>query len=162
MKLIRKNLQRNPKGLRGMRLIYLVDTGGQPQFQEVMPMFVCSSSVHFLVHKLNESLNDCPRFNYEINGIKYTVPEKMLVSNKAYLEQSLRTISSCIFSRSIGRRVSTQVLQPHFAVIGMFKDQCACIDENHKAINECIKPFVESKKCVAFTPSHHADKPVLP
>ena len=161
MKLIRKNLQRNPKGLRGMRLIYLVDTGGQPQFQEVMPMFVRSSSVHFLVHKLNESLNDCPRFNYEINGIKYTVPEKMLVSNKAYLEQSLRTISSCIFSRNIGRRVSTRVPQPHFAVIGMFKDQCAHIDESHKAVYECIKPFVESKKCVAFTPSRHADKPVF-
>ena len=159
--LICRKLQRNPKGLKGMRLIYLVDTGGQPQFQEVMPMFVRSSSVHFLVHKLNESLNDCPRFNYEINGIKYTVPEKLLVSNKAYLEQSLRTISSCIFSHRIRRRVSTRVPRPHFAVIGMFKDLCVHIDENHKEVYECIKPFVESKKCVPFTPSRRIDKPVF-
>ena len=86
MKLLKRNLKRKPKCLKKMRLIYLVDTGGQPQFQEIMPIFIRGSSVHFLVHKLNEGLRDRPKFDYEINGVKYAVPESMMITNKVYLE----------------------------------------------------------------------------
>ena len=174
-KLVKRNLTRNPKGLKGMRLIYLVDTGGQPQFQEILPMFVRSSSVHFLVHRLNESLDDCPQFDYQVDGVKYSVPEENLVSNKVYLQQSLRTISSCNFSSSVG---STP--KPHVAVIGMFKDKCDdhLIDAKQKAVTECIAPFTELKtneekksfkknetnkknKCVVITPTRHTEKPIF-
>lgn len=163
IKLLERNLKRKPKCLKKMRLIYLVDTGGQPQFQEIMPIFIRGSSVHFLVHKLNESLNECPGFDYEINGIKYAVPDSMMVSNRVYLEQSLRTISSCMFARSIEYRTKGGIPRPHFAVIGMFKDKCldTHIDSEQIAVNNCIKPFTESGKCIAFTPSRRTDKPVF-
>ena len=116
-----------------------------------------------LVHKLNESLDDRPRFDYEINGVRYSVPDEMLVTNREYLEQSLRTICSCAFSRNISGRASGRNPKPHFAVIGMFKDQCSdeMLREKHKAVNECIKPFIQSKKCIALTPSRHVDNPVF-
>ena len=91
-------LKEKPKCLHKMKLLYIIDTGGQPQFQEIMPIFVKNSSMTLLVHKLNESLDDYPRFDYEINGVRYSVPDEMLVTNREYLEQSLRTICSCIFS----------------------------------------------------------------
>ena len=165
---LRKLIQKNPKKsklkcLKGMRLIYLVDTGGQPQFQEIMPMFVRSSSIHFLVHKLNEPLDECPQFDYEISGVKYTVPEEMLVSNRTYIEQSLRTISSCVFSDS---STHGSIPKPHFAIIGMFKDKCsdnAELDDKRREVNNCIQPYIdhESKKCEAITPSRHNEKPVF-
>lgn len=163
VKLLERNLKRKPKCLKKMRLIYLVDTGGQPQFQEIMPIFIRGSSVHFLVHKLNESLDECPQFDYEINDIKYAVPESMMVSNKVYLEQSLRTISSCTFARSIECRTNSRIPKPHFAVIGMFKDKCdsSLIDSKQTAVHKCIQPFTKSDKCKAFTPSRHTDKPVF-
>ncbi|MCG8621952.1 MAG: hypothetical protein MJE68_08170 [Proteobacteria bacterium] len=162
MKLLERNLKRKPKCLKKMRLIYLVDTGGQPQFQEIMPIFIRGSSVHFLVHKLNEGLGDRPKFDYEINGVKYAVPESMMITNKVYLEQSLRTISSCTFSRTIECRTSSRIPKPHFAVIGMFKDKCesSLIDSKQEAVHKCIQPFTESGNCVAFTPSRHTDKPI--
>ena len=151
------------KCLHKMKLLYIVDTGGQPQFQEIMPIFVRNSSMTLLVHKLNESLEDCPRFDYEINGVRYSVPEEMLVTNREYLEQSLRTICSCIFSRNISNWASSRIPKPHFAIIGMFRDQCTVemLDEKHRAVNECIKPFTQSKKCVALTPSRRVDHPVF-
>jgi hypothetical protein len=162
MKLLERKLKRKPKCLKKMRLIYLVDTGGQPQFQEIMPIFIRGSSVHFLVHKLDESLKDRPKFDYEINNVKYEVPKNMMVSNKVYLEQSLRTISSCTFSRSIECRTSSRIPKPHFAVIGMFKDKCesSLIDSKQEAVHKCIQPFTDSGKCIAFTPSRHTDKPI--
>ena len=166
---LRKLIQKNPKVsrlkcLKGIRLIYIVDTGGQPQFQEIMPMFVRSSSIHFLVHKLNEPLDECPLFDYEIDGKKYTIPEKMLVSNKTYIEQSLRTISSCVFVRNSERYTCGSIPKPQFAVIGMFKDKCsdtAALDKKLREVNDCIQPYIESKKCEVFTPSRHNEKPVF-
>ena len=152
-----------PKCLHKMKLLYIVDTGGQSQFQEIMPIFVRNSSMTLLVHKLNESLDDCPRFDYEISGVRYSVPDEMLVTNREYLEQSLRTICSCVFSRNISRRASRAIPKPHFAIVGMFKDQCSdvMLQEKHKAVNECIKPFTQSKKCTALTPSRHINNPVF-
>ena len=156
--LLRRKLSRNPKSLKGMKLIYLVDTGGPPQIQEIMPIFVRSSSdsVHFLVHKLNETLDGCPKFDYEIDGIKYKVPGELLVSNKVYLEQSLSTISSCKFAHSTQSK-------PHFAVVGMFKDKCneSDLDGKQKAVDACIRPYTESNRCEALTQSRHTDKPVF-
>ena len=168
-KVIKKHLKMlstckgKPKCLNKMKLLYIVDTGGLPQFQEIMPIFVRNSSVTLLVHKLNESLDQCPQFDYEINGVRYSVPDEMLVTNREYLEQSLRTICSCIFSRNITKRATRTIPKPHFAVIGMFKDQCSdeMLQEKHRAVNECIKPFTQSKKCVALTPSRHIHKPVF-
>ena len=151
------------KCLHKMKILYIVDTGGQPQFQEIMPIFVRNSSMTLLVHKLSESLDDCPRFDYEINGVRYSVPEEMLVTNREYLEQSLRTICSCIFSRNISSLASGRIPKPHFAIIGMFRDQCTdqMLEAKHKAVNECIKPFTKSKKCVPLTPSRFVDRPVF-
>ena len=174
MSAIRKEIKKNLKALskskgklkclHKMKLLFLVDTGGQPQFQEIMPIFVRNSSMTFLVHKLNESLDDCPRFDYEINGVRYTVPEEMLVTNREYLEQSLRTICSCTFSRNISSHAtSREIPKPHFAVVGMFKDQCSdrMLAEKNKGVSECIKPFTQSKKCVPLTPSRNVDCPVF-
>ena len=169
LKQLRQLIQKNPKlsklkCLKGMRLIYIVDTGGQPQFQEIMPMFVRSSSIHFLVHKLNEPLKKCPQFDYEIGGIKYTVPDDMQVSNKTYIEQSLRTISSCVFDRNSERCTRGRTPKPQFAIIGMFKDKCndaAALDEKRSEVYKCIQPYIESRKCEAFTPSRHSEKPIF-
>ena len=146
-----------------MKLLYIIDTGGQPQFQEIMPIFVRNSSITLLVHKLNESLDDRPKFDYEINGVRYSVPEEMLVTNREYLEQSLRTMCSCVFSRNITRRASKSIPKPHFAIIGTFKDQCTeqMLQEKQEAVDECIKPFTQSKKCAALTPSRHVNNPVF-
>ena len=166
---LKKLIQKNPKVsklkcLKGMRLIYIVDTGGQPQFQEIMPMFVRSSSIHFLVHKLDEPLKECPQFDYVISGIKYTVPEEMLVSNGTYIEQSLHTISSCVFAHNSERYTCGSIPKPQFAVIGMFKDKCgdtAALDIKRREVDNCIQPYIESKKCEAFTPSRHNEKPIF-
>ena len=166
---IKKNLKaltkckRKPKCLHKMKLLLIVDTGGQPQFQEIMPIFVRNSSMTLLVHKLNETLKDRPRFDYEINGVRYSVPDELLVTNQEYLEQSLRTICSCSFSRNISQLSQNRIPKPHFAIIGMFKDKCdeQMLEEKNKAVNECIKPFTQSRKCVALMPSRRVDNPVF-
>ena len=99
-----------------IHLIYFVDTGGQPQFQEILPNFV-RSSVNFLVHKLSEKLDDCPGFEYWLNGNKYTIPEALRVSNMSIITQSVRSVCSSIRSEQCDQR------SPTVAILGTFKDE---------------------------------------
>ena len=99
-----------------IHLIYFVDTGGQPQFQEILPNFV-RSSINFLVHKLSEKLDDCPGFEYWLNGNKYTIPEALRVSNMSIITQSVRSVCSSIRSEQCDQR------SPTVAILGTFKDE---------------------------------------
>ena len=49
--------------------ITLIDTGGQPQFHEVLPMFMRDTSASMFTIKLDDSLNDHPLIEfYDYNG----------------------------------------------------------------------------------------------
>ena len=57
--LCRSALQRNPRYASQERgwMVYLTDTGGQIEFQEVLPLLVSGPSVFFLVFRLDRDLN---------------------------------------------------------------------------------------------------------
>ena len=50
--------------------LYIIDTGGQPQFHELLPTFVHHVSAAVFFVKLNEKLDDCPIINYYSEGGK--------------------------------------------------------------------------------------------
>ena len=67
-----------------------MDTGGQPAFHDLLPMFVKNTSVVLLVFKLTESLHDKPMVEvYGANG-PIGKPYPSYLTNKEILEQSLR------------------------------------------------------------------------
>ena len=111
-----KKSKRKTKTINNIHLIYFVDTGGQPQFQEILPNFV-RSSINFLVHKLSQKLDDCPQFEYCINKQYYTMPEVLQVSNISIIEQSVRSVCSSIRSEKCDRQA------PRIAILGTFKDE---------------------------------------
>jgi len=102
--------------MNNIHLIYFVDTGGQPQFQEILPNFV-QSSINFLTYKLSQNLDDCPEFEYWLNGNRYTIPEALRVSNMSIITQSVRSVCSSIRSERYDRQ------RPAVAVLGTFKDE---------------------------------------
>ena len=123
-----------------IHLIYFVDTGGQPQFQEILPNFV-RSSINFLVHKLSEKLDDCPGFEYCLNGSKYTIPEALRVSNMYIITQSVRSVCSSI-------RSEDNQQSPEVAILGTFKDElrAQCEVNNEKYIKD-RGIFIEKELC---------------
>lgn len=108
--------KRNRKGLKGVRLVYFVDVGGQPQFQEILPNFI-RCDINLLVHNLSQELDFCPPFNYVSNGNEFRAPEHLKASNIEIMEQSVRSICSNMSYETKSK--------PHVAIIGMFKDKCS-------------------------------------
>ena len=144
--------KRKRKGLNTIRIVFFVDTGGQPQFQEILPNFI-RCDINLLVHNLSQTLNHCPEFNYVIDGRKFTVPERMRLSNSDIIEQSVRSITS---------NISTSESKPSVAIVGTFKDKCnpdsdqykPMLKEKSKEINKRLNPYVGSgiDKCGIFSP----------
>ena len=50
---------------RKQKWIYFIDSGGQPQFQEMLQAFIPDTSVILQVFKLTEKLSDHPFMDYE-------------------------------------------------------------------------------------------------
>ena len=71
--------------------IYFIDSGGQPQFQEVLQAFIPNTSILLLAIKLTEKLSNCPLMEYEKNGVTYSLGHHAL-SNKEILIRLAKTI----------------------------------------------------------------------
>jgi len=54
--------------------LYLTDTGGQPEFQELLPVLVCGPSLFFLVFRLDLELNSMYQVEYVHSSGRSIVP----------------------------------------------------------------------------------------
>ena len=154
--------KRKRKTMNNVHLICLVDTGGQPQFQEILPNFV-QCSVNFLVHNLSQDLNDYPKFEYVVDGKSYMAPECLKASNLSIIEQSVRSISSSVKSERYDH------ISPTVAILGTFQDkffeencgrdsirQREILRKRSELIEEKVRNYVGSsiKKCTVLKYSH--------
>ncbi len=149
-KMILNQLKRIPaiagkrRTMEKIHLIYLVDTGGQPQFQEILPNFI-RSSVNILVHKLSEHLSECPEFSY--NGVRYGITDSMKVTNLQIIEQSVRSVCSTVRT--------TNNTTPRIAIVGTFADKEDCpinrtadkLKERSKQILSHLDNYSKTKTC---------------
>lgn len=167
LKKLKGKPKRKRKGLNGMCFVFFVDTGGQPQFQEILPNFI-KCDINILVHNLSQSLEHCPHFDYVVNGKRFTVPEKMKLSNLTIIEQSVRSITSSLVTADVDRK-------PHVVVLGTHKDKCIpdpssdpvefdrVLREKSKTINERIKPYVgySAGKCSVYSGQRGKDQVIV-
>ena len=131
-------MQRLPK-VRGStrlfrtRLLLMSDSGGQPNYLDVFPLFVHNKCLALFTLKLNEPLHAIPQFSYCIQGHSISMADTMLQYSYWQLLESLaKSMSSFLppLSQSSGCHGNA-----HFAVIGTFADR----------INECGDESLEDK-----------------
>jgi hypothetical protein len=75
--------------------LYVIDSGGQPQFHELLPTFVHHVSAAAFFVKLNEEFNDYPTIEYYgEGGILYGEPYKSSYSHLQTLQNCLQAVQS--------------------------------------------------------------------
>lgn len=167
LKTLKGKQKRKRNGLNGMRFVFFVDTGGQPQFQEILPNFI-KCDINILVHNLSQRLEHCPHFDYVVDGKRFSVPEKMKLSNLTIIEQSVRSITSSLVTADVDRK-------PHVVILGTFKDECIpnpdrqpvefdkMLREKSKTINDTIKHYVgySAGKCSLYSGQRGKDQVIV-
>ena len=75
-------------------MIYLIDSGGQIEFLEVLPSFLHHTSVCLFVMKLSERLNEYPKIEYFECGTSVGKPRMCAFTNEELLMRCVQTIQS--------------------------------------------------------------------
>ena len=89
---VKKNKASQRQELLKAKMIHLLDSGGQPQFTDLLPMFVRDNSLYIIVMKATESLHDKPKFFYSINDEPVRALNDLTMTNLEIIEYSVRSI----------------------------------------------------------------------
>ena len=98
--------------------VYIVDSGGQPQFHEMLPAFIRYASACVFVTRLDESLTDYPTIEYYgQGGQRHGTPYPSSLTHEQILQHCFQALQS--------RRCTSSTPQsgPMVFVAGTHKDQ---------------------------------------
>ena len=98
--------------------IYVLDSGGQPQFADVSRAFVRGNTINIIVHKLTDRLSSRPVFQYSVNGKPLTQPKELRMTNLQLITTHVRSISSARLAAVHGCDP-----MPLFIIIGTYEDK---------------------------------------
>ena len=124
--------------------LYLTNTGGQLEFQELLPFLVCGPSVFFITFPLDKNL-------YEHYTVRYQYPdgsEKTYPSPSTLMDEILQTLATIAALDCTGPRHGIN-LKPKVFFVGTHKDQIpqSSIDEIIQKIDSQLQ---EKVKCTSL------------
>ena len=116
-------------------LVLTIDSGGQPHFMDVAPLFLRNNSLFLLTLKLNEPLDSKPKFDYFINGQPIEMKNKELQpTNLQLIELLAKSISSLQLTTSTTPSSDgSESRHAKFMIVGTFADKaedCSVADKN--------------------------------
>ena len=123
-------------------LVLTIDSGGQPHFMDVAPLFLRNNSLFLLTMKLNERLDSKPRFSYFINGQPIEMSDTELQpTNLQLIELLAKSISSLQLSTSTSTpSVKSESRHAKFMIVGTFADKAEdCQDESVADKNSILR-----------------------
>ena len=116
-------------------IIHFRDTGGQPEFHEVVPALVPHSNLYLLMFNLNEDLNTQYKVTYKASEYDTTDPYQSSFTVKQVLLQLLASIQSL--------NHSSQGIPSNAFIIGTHKDllvdEETCINQIQQELEKEIK-----------------------
>ena len=96
-----------------LQWIHFIDSGGQPQFHEVLPAFIRNTTATIFVMRLSERLDEHPMIEYyDINGDLCGKPYPHALRNDQMLQCCIRTLHSRPSTRE-GKHSKTLVVGTH-------------------------------------------------
>ena len=120
-------------------MVYLTDTGGQIEFQELLPLLVSGPSVFFLVFRLDHDLNKRYMVEYVRSTGKTSEPYQSNFTVKEALLQSLASIASMGTYVNKGEQA---LLRSKVFFVGTHKDKVS--QKRINRIDRCLQQMVRS------------------
>ena len=126
--------------------IHLLDSGGQPQFTDLLRMFVRGNSLYIIVMKVTESLHEKPTFVYSIDGKPLSTPKEMTMTNLQIIESFVHSVAAT------SRDQLGDKSQPAIAIVATHCDQSwfirwlgweETIKEKNEKLLSCLSEFLD-------------------
>ena len=118
---------------------HVIDSGGQPQFSDILPLVHRSPSLNIAVVRLTESLDDKPPVRFFEKGSNvYSLPDSLCLSNREMIVRMCQIAASC--------KASGANVVPYVMIVGTHLDKLgdlalAKIREFNEGLKEIRKEF---------------------
>ena len=99
--------------LRDMKWIYLIDSGGQSQFHQVLSAFLKDTSAGVFVIDLSQKLSDCPLMELYDKGTRCGESCHSPLTNEQIFRSCIQTVQSLQYATEKGKCPSTFVVGTH-------------------------------------------------
>ena len=103
--------------------LYLTNTGGQMEFQEVLPLLVSGPSMFFFTFRLDRDLNKSYAIEYDLSDGTSAKPYTSTLTTLDGILQTLASISAMGISVYQGKQKRTVALRPKVFLVGTHKDK---------------------------------------
>ena len=122
--------------LLSMKWIYIIDSGGQPQFHQLLPAFIRNTTAGVFVSKLSEELShhplvDCYDQNGKMCGKSFPSP----LSNEDIFQSCVQTVQSLPYTSEEGK-------SPKLLVVGTYRDKEEECPETREVKNEKLRKIL--------------------
>ena len=141
--------------------LYIIDSGGQPAYQELLPLFVRTASLNIITLDLSKPLDEKLDFQYRIGGETFSCGSNLKYSNREFF---LSSVSSGTILRPIDviktpsypktpSHPMNFVLGTHYDLITEDK-----LKEMNKELMSSLKPDIETY----VVPNVHGESIIFP
>ena len=136
--------------------LYLTNTGGQMEFQEVLPLLVSGPSMFFFIFRLDRDINQHYMIEYDLCDGSKAEPYKSTLTIVEGLLQTLATIAAMGTFVYKGLQKDEVPLRPKVFIVGTHKDQLdseaanSRISSIDQQLQEAIKSTAHYKDLVEF------------
>ena len=132
-----------PKNL-STNWVYFIDSGGQPAYRELLPLFTRAAALNIITIDLTKGLYDKYEFQYRNGHHTYSTNKKLKYSNHDIIQS---TISSEAMLNPVKiPYVSDMPDHPHYLILGTRKELVA--EEKLKEMNESLKEYKTNRKVI--------------
>ena len=137
--------------------LYLTNTGGQMEFQEVLPLLVSGPSIFFFTFRLDRDLNERYKIEYMHSDRSKVKPYVSSLTTMEGIMQTLASISAMGTFVYKGLHKRKEILRPKVFLVGTHKDQIdskladTCIEAIDQQLQEAIKSTSHYSRLVQFS-----------
>ena len=130
-------------------LVLTIDSGGQPNFMDAARLFLRNNSLYLLTIKLDERLDEKPKFNFFINGKPISMCSTAIqLTNLQLVECLAKNVSSVQLTTPNTEQLdgAAKPRQAKFMIVGTFLDKASeCKDETiadkNRILRDRLKDF---------------------
>ena len=118
-----------------VEFLHMVDTGGQPEFIEIMPSLIHNSNLTVLLLNLAQSLDEYPPVDFHEHGTRYKRPLPSVLTNRQVIHQFARTLLAKRPTHTGSQRSMVTVIGTHRdRVKGKLSETLAAVNKELKSI----------------------------
>ena len=124
--------------------VYFIDSGGQPAYRELLPLFTRAAALNIITIDLTKGLDEKCQFQYRISQSTSPIDTKLQYSNHGIIRSTIT--SEAMLNPVKIPYVSDMPDHPHYLILGTRKELVT--EEKLKEMNESLREYKANKKVI--------------